>query len=62
MNIARLVQSLDKGIKADDERGMITPWRGSMVGNFASIILASPCLIKLFLAGLYESEPLVSFY
>src|SRR5258707_7565260 len=55
MNIGRLVQSLDNGLKADDELGMITPWRGSIVGHFASIMLPSPCLIQLFLAGVDAS-------
>ena len=55
------VESLDKDSKADGERRMITPWRGRMVGDFGSIINASPCLIKLFRAGLYDWERLVSF-
>jgi hypothetical protein len=27
------VERLDKGSKAADERGMVSPWRGSMVGT-----------------------------
>ena len=62
MNIERLVERLDKGSKADDERDMVTPWRRRMVGSFGSIIYAYCCLSKLFRVGLYEWALLVGFF
>src|ERR1700675_1807847 len=62
MNIERLVERLDKGSKADDERDMVTPWRRRMVGGFGSIIYAYCCLSKLFRVGLYEWALLVGFF
>ena len=62
MNIARLAEKLDEGGKTDDERGMVTPWRRRMVGDFGSIIYASLCLSKLFRAGLYEWVLLGGFF
>jgi len=48
------VETLDEYIKAERERRMVTPWHSRDCRGLGSIINASPCLIKLFLVGLYD--------
>jgi hypothetical protein len=53
-----MVKSLDKGSKAEDERGMTTPWRGRIVVGLEAqpLLLLSPYLIKLLRLELYDGE------